>query len=180
MKRSILSLCALLAISIAATAVAEELKAGDAAPAFRLVDADGKEYTLDDFKGKQGVVLAWFPRAFTPGCTIEIKSIRDSATELDGFDVSYFMVSLDPPEKNAEFAEEHGCDFPVLSDPDGETAKAYDVGAPGALFAKRWTFFIGADGEIKHVERGVNVSTHGADIVQKLDELGFPKKESAG
>jgi thioredoxin-dependent peroxiredoxin len=179
MKRWLTSICALLVMSVGAAAWAEELKAGDAAPAFRLVDAEGKEYTLDQFKGKQGVVLAWFPRAFTPGCTIEIKSIRDSAAELSEFDVSYFMVSLDPPDKNAEFAAAHECDFPVLSDPDGETAKAYDVGAPGALFAKRWTFFIGADGEIKHVERGVNVSTHGADIVQKLGELGFPKKESA-
>lgn len=156
-----------------------ELKAGDPAPAFKLVDAAGHEYTLDQFKGKQGVILAWFPKAFTPGCTAEIKSIRDNAAGLNEFDVAYFMVSMDPPDKNAEFGKAHGCDFPVLSDPTGETAKAYGVGHPGAVFAKRHTFYIGADGVLKHIDRGVKVGSHGADLVAKLGELGFAKKAAA-
>lgn len=86
------------------------------------------------------------------------------------------MVSLDTPEKNQEFAEANQSGFPVLSDPTGETAQAYGVGAPGGLFAKRYTFFIGADGLIKHIEQSVKIPTHGADIAKKLEELGFPKK----
>lgn len=88
------------------------------------------------------------------------------------------MVSLDSAERNQEFAEANESGFPVLSDPTGESARAYGVGEPGALFAKRYTFFIGADGVIKHVERSVKIPTHGAYIAEKLEELGFPKKDA--
>ncbi len=171
----------IIALAFATPSFAEDaaLEAGDPAPAFHLVDAEGNDYTLDQFKGKQGVVLAWFPRAFTPGCTAEIKSIRDNKAAIDAFEVAYFMVSLDTADRNAEFAEEHECDFPVLSDPTGETAKAYGVGAPGAVFAKRWTYYIGEDGIIKEVDRGVKVVTHGSDIAARLEELGFSTKEAA-
>lgn len=89
------------------------------------------------------------------------------------------MVSLDSAERNQEFAQANESGFPVLSDPTGESAEAYGVGKPGALFAKRYTFFIGADGIIKHVERSVKIPTHGDYIAGKLEELGFPKKETA-
>jgi peroxiredoxin Q/BCP len=95
---------------------------------------------------------------------------------LGQFNVSYFMVSLDTPEKNQEFAEANESGFPILSDPTGESAEAYGVGAPGGLFAKRYTFFIGNDGIIKHIERSVKIPTHGAYVAEKLEELGFEKK----
>ncbi len=171
----------MIALLLASQSFAEEttLEAGDPAPDFHLVDAQGKEYNLEQFRGKQGVILAWFPRAFTPGCTAEIKSIRDSKAGIDAFDVAYYMVSLDTADRNAEFAEAHECDFPVLSDPTGETAQAYGVGAPGGVFAKRWTYYIDQEGIIREVDRGVKVVTHGADIVARLENLGFPKKEAA-
>ena len=86
------------------------------------------------------------------------------------------MVSLDDPEKNQEFAEGLGAKHVLLSDPTGETAKAYGVSALGGLFAKRWTFYIDRDGVIRAIDKSVSTSTAGQDIARKLGELGFPKR----
>src|SRR4051794_15508686 len=77
---------------------AEALKPGDPAPDFSLPGSDGKTYKLSDFKGKQAVVLAWFPKAFTGGCTAECKSLRASGEEIRKFDAAYFTASCDTPE----------------------------------------------------------------------------------
>ena len=81
-------------------ATAEELKVGDLAPDFNLPGSDGKTYRLSDYRGKQAVVLAWFPRAFTPGCTAECKLMAQHGPKLREFDVAYFTASVDTPEKN--------------------------------------------------------------------------------
>jgi len=85
--------------------------------------------------------------------------------------VKYFGASVDSPEKNAEFAKSLDLDFPVLSDPTKDTARAYGVLAPSG-FASRWTFYIGADGRILAVDRKVSAGSHGRDIVARLGELG--------
>src|SRR5262245_6535185 len=84
---------------------AQTLKAGDAAPDFSLTGSDGKTYKLSDFKGKQAVVVAWFPKAFTGGCTAECKSMRETGGEIRKYDVAYFTASVDPAETNKKFAE---------------------------------------------------------------------------
>ena len=86
------------------------------------------------------------------------------------------MVSLDSPEKNAEFAQGLEAKHVLLSDPSGETAKAYGVAGFGGLFAKRWTFYIDRDGMIRAIDQNVSTATAGQDIVRKLGELGFPKR----
>jgi peroxiredoxin Q/BCP len=86
------------------------------------------------------------------------------------------MVSLDSPEKNAEFAKSLEARHVLLSDPSGETAQAYGVAGIGGLFAKRWTFYIGEDGSIRAIDKNVKTSTAGADIARKLGELGYPKR----
>ena len=86
------------------------------------------------------------------------------------------MVSLDTPEKNAEFAKGLGAKHVLLSDPTGETARAYGVGGFGGLFAKRWTFYVDRDGVIREIDRAVSTATAGPDIARKLGELGFPKQ----
>src|SRR5262252_8196788 len=91
-----------------------ELKIGDQAPDFSLQGTDGKTYKLSDFKGKQAVVLAWFPKAFTPGCTAECKSMRTSGADLKKFDAAYFTASCDDVETNKKFAESLGLDYPIL------------------------------------------------------------------
>ena len=89
----------LAALTVHAGAPGAELKVGDPAPNFTLQATDGKTYKLSEFKGKQAVVLAWFPKAFTQGCTIECKSLAANGDKIRKFDVSYFMISVDPLEE---------------------------------------------------------------------------------
>jgi len=161
-----------------AGAVRAELKVGDKAPAFELKGSDGKTYTLDQFKGKSGVVIAWFPRAFTGGCTKECKSLRANSKALHELDVAYFTASVDPAEKNKQFAESLELDYPILSDPDMSVAGAYGVlMARGAVkMANRWTFYIDKDGIIKEIDKSVKVDTAGEDVAAKVKKLGLSSK----
>ena len=84
---------------------AADLKVGDTAPDFELKGSDGKTYSLKEFAGKRAVVLAWFPKAFTGGCTKECKSFQTDHAEIQKYDVAYFTISVDTPEDNAKFAE---------------------------------------------------------------------------
>src|SRR5690348_13475718 len=144
-------------------APAPELKVGDQAPDFSLPASDGKTYKLSDFKGKQAVVIAWFPAAFTQGCTIECKSLAEHGDMIKKYDVTYFMASVDPLEKNTDFAKTHNADFPLLSDPTKETATAYGVlNARGV--ANRWTFYIGKDGKILAIDKAVKPATSAEDM----------------
>jgi len=152
---------------------APELKVGDQAPDFSLQASDGKTYKLSDFKGKQAVVLAWFPKAFTQGCTIECKSLAEHGDMIKKYNVKYFMASVDPIEGeqgNKAFAAAHNADFPLLSDPDKKTAEAYGV-LNGRPVASRWTFYIGKDGKIMAIEKKINPPTSAEDMATKLGEL---------
>ena len=162
-----------------------ELKVGDAAPDFSLQASDGKTYKLSDYRGKQAVVVAWFPKAATRGCTIECKSLAENGHLLKQLQVAYFMASVDPLEDNTAFAkmtsvklgdtvvEKKEADFPILSDPSKQTATAYGVlNARG--FANRWTFYIGKDGKILAIDKAVKPETSAEDMAAKLKELGVP------
>jgi len=88
------------------------------------------------------------------------------------FNVEYFAASVDSPEANARFARSLGIDYPILSDPTKEVARAYGVlGASG--YASRWTFYIGADGRLLAIDKKVSAASHGRDIVARLTELGI-------
>lgn len=163
-----------LALLVAANAGAIEV--GAKAPDFTLQGSDGKSYRLADFAGKQGFVLAWFPKAFTSGCTTELETLTASADAIAAYDAAVFMVSTDAPEKNAEFAKSVGAKQVLLSDPDGTVAAAYGVAGLGGLFAKRWTFYVDKDGVVREIDQAVETDSAGPDIVRKLGELGFPKK----
>ncbi|MFT4768400.1 MAG: peroxiredoxin Q/BCP [Glaciecola sp.] len=163
-------------LSLVAGFAHAELKVGDMAPDFRLEGSDGKSYQLADYRGKQAVVLAWFPRAFTSGCTVECKSLAENGEHIRKFDVSYFMASTDPVEKNAEFADETGADFPLLSDPDGEVATSYGVFTRG--FARRHTFYIDVSGVISHIDTAVKPSTSAEDMIANLEKLGVAQRDS--
>ena len=166
-----LGLAALLAQTGALAA--EELKVGDKAPDFTLKATDGKTYHLADFQGKKGVVLAWFPKADTPGCTAECKSIHENSATLKELGVAYFTVSVDQPEANMKFAEKYGLAFPVLSDPTKETAKAYGVLMPNRPMANRWTFYIDKEGVIKEIDKKIVNAQAGVDIGTKAKSLGL-------
>jgi peroxiredoxin Q/BCP len=179
----------LLTIGLAATLVAvamaqsaAELKVGDMAPDFTLQGTDGKTHKLSDYRGKQAVVVAWFPRAFTQGCTIECKSLAENGDKIRRYNVAYFMASVDPLEQNIKFAkatsvtlgervvEKKEADFPMLSDPNKEVAAKYGVLNERGV-ANRWTFYIDRNGRIGAIEKTVRPETSAEDMVAKLGEL---------
>ncbi|HKY22219.1 MAG TPA: redoxin domain-containing protein [Vicinamibacterales bacterium] len=161
----------------APSAPAVELKVGDKAPNFKLQGSDGKTYNLADFEGKKAVVVAWFPAAFTKGCTVECKSLAMNGDKIRAYDVAYFMASVDPIEKNTEFAKAQEADFPLLSDPTKEVATAYGVLNPRGT-SSRWTFYIGKDGRILAIDKAIKVDTSAEDMVAKLGELNVAKTKS--
>ena len=112
LKRLVLfgALGLLLAVP-ASSRPAADLKPGDTAPDFSLQGTDGKTYKLSDLAGKT-VVVAWFPKAFTGGCTKECKSLKESGETIRAYDVKYFAASVDDPETNKKFAESLELDFP--------------------------------------------------------------------
>ena len=105
---------------------ATDLKVGMQAPNFNLQATTGDFYQLRDYQGKQAIVVAWYPMANTRGCTFECKSLVEQGHLIREYNVSYFMVSVDPLDDNRDFAKKTGADFPMLSDPTKATAKAYD------------------------------------------------------
>src|SRR5205085_11934295 len=170
---------ALLAVALCGLAAlpagAADLKIGDKAPNFTLQASDGKTYSLADFKGKQAVVLAWFPKAYTRGCTIECKSLAEHGDMIKAYDATYFMISVDTLDDNKGFADQQHADFPLLSDPTKKTAEAYGVLNQGGV-ANRWTFYIGKDGKILAIDKAVKPATSAEDMAAKLGELKVASK----
>jgi peroxiredoxin Q/BCP len=160
-----------ISVFIVAGAAAAELKVGDPAPAFSLEGSDGKTYTLEQFKGKSPVVIAWFPKAFTGGCTKECKSLRENSKALHDLKVAYFTASVDKPEENKKFAESLELDYPILSDPERTVGLAYGVVDPTRGIARRWTFYIDKEGIVRAIDKVVKVDSAGADVAAKLKEL---------
>ena len=105
---------------------------------------------------------------------MQCKALRDSAREIENFDVAYFMASVDTLEDNTAFAAEHEANFPILADPGKEMVDAYGA-LMGAGFANRWTYYIGSDGTVLKIDKETNPATAGRDLVQTMDDLGFPK-----
>jgi peroxiredoxin Q/BCP len=180
---TVLSVAAALLLQVsAATAQTPTLKVGDTAPDFTLQGTDGKTHKLSEYRGKSAVVVAWFPKAFTQGCTIECKSLAENGDKIRKHNVAYFMASVDPLEDNIKFAkatsvtlggnvvEKKEADFPMLSDPTKETAKAYGVLNERGM-ATRWTFYIDKAGKIAAIDTAVRPATSAEDMVAKLDEL---------
>jgi thioredoxin-dependent peroxiredoxin len=181
-----MGLVAALSVGVMAQAPVTELKVGDPAPNFKLQASDGKTYQLSDFKGKKPVVVAWFPKAATLGCTIECKSLAENGDRIRKYDVVYFMASVDPLEDNVKFAkatsietagqkiDKKEADFPILSDPDKATAKAYGVLAPNGAVAQRWTFYIDKDGKVSYIDKAIKPATSAEDMIARLGELKVP------
>jgi peroxiredoxin Q/BCP len=154
-----------------------ELKVGDPAPDFSLPGTDGKTHKLSDYKGRT-VVIAWYPKAMTSGCTAECRSIRDNMETIKKYDVAYFMASVDTQEDNKKFADMEQANFPMLSDTDKKVGIAYGVVPPTGGLAARWTFYIGPDGKIQYIDklgRGAT-ATAGQDLAARLEALGTKKK----
>ncbi|MCP2729214.1 peroxiredoxin [Limnofasciculus baicalensis] len=138
------------------------LQVGTKAPAFTAKDADGNTVSLSDLAGKT-VVLYFYPKDDTPGCTKEAQSFRDNYAEYQGKDMVVLGVSTDDEASHKLFQEKYGLPFQLLADSDKTITKAYDVDGGG--YAKRVTYIIDGDGNIAHVDEAVKTATHAQDIL---------------
>lgn len=164
----------LISLTITSIGIAgEQPVVGTPAPEFELPDQDGQLHSLEDYRD-QWVVLYFYPKDETPGCTTEACEFRDNIFAFRELGVQILGVSLDDVESHKAFAENHGLPFPLLADSDGETSTAYGVKTRmfGMTVAKRQTFIIGPDGDIaKHYEK-VKPDEHSAELLADLKELG--------
>lgn len=150
-----------------------EPKVGDLAPNFRLPSTRGKEVSLRDFKGKD-VILYFYPKDDTPGCTAEACSFRDHEGDLTKHHAVVLGVSTDSMESHDKFLAKHNLNFPLLSDATSDVAKMYGVWREKNNYGRRtWgvartTFWIGADGRIKKIYKKIDTARHAEDILQDM------------
>ena len=148
------------------------LKVGDDAPTFSLPDSLGNQVSLNDYKGKW-VVLYFYPKDDTPGCTTEACHFRDDFKSLEAIGAKVVGVSIDDSFSHKKFAEKYNLPFPLLSDASGEVASRY-----GALnnflvikLAKRYTYLINPQGKIAKIYLSVDTSKHSQEIIDDLKGL---------
>lgn len=154
-------------------------KIGNMAPAFTLLDQDGNKVSLKQFKGEKNVVLYFYPKAMTPGCTVQACGIRDSKKELAKLDTVVLGVSPDPVARLGRFIEKQDLNFTLLSDEDHAVTEKYGCWDLKKFMGRefmgvlRTTFIIGKDGRLKHVMDKVKTKTHHDDVMAVIRELGL-------
>ncbi|MGE5402715.1 MAG: peroxiredoxin [Ignavibacteriales bacterium] len=149
---------------------AQDLKEGQKAPDFTLPDAYGKTYTLSSYQGKSPVIVYFYPKAGTPGCTKEACGIRDNLSKFREKHIPVLGVSVDSKEKIKEFIDEYKLNFPLLSDENKATAKAYGVLNKLGM-ANRITFIVDKNGKISNIIRNVDVNTHSEEVYKLASKL---------
>lgn len=154
-------------------------KIGNLAPNFKLQDQDGNTVELKQFKGKNPVVLFFYPKAMTPGCTVQACGIRDTKAELEKRGVVVFGISPDPVARLPKFIEKQDLNFSLLSDEDHAVAEKYGCWGMKKFMGKefmgliRTTFIVGKDGKLVKVMDKFKTKTHHEDLLAALDELGI-------
>lgn len=157
-----------------------EPKIGDLAGDFRLPSTRGKDFTLKDLRGKD-VILYFYPKDDTPGCTAEACSFRDHEGDLSKAGAAILGVSTDPLESHEKFLQKHKLNFPLLSDQTADVAKMYGVWKEKDMYGRRtWgvartTFWIGPDGRIKKIYKKVDTARHADDILADLQAANAKK-----
>jgi len=154
-------------------------KVGNLAPAFTLKDQDGKSVTLKSFRDKKNVVLYFYPKAMTPGCTVQACGIRDSKRQLAKLDTVVLGVSPDPVARLGKFIDKQDLNFTLLSDEDHAITEKYGVWDLKKFMGRefmgvvRTTFIIGKDGRLKHVMDKVKTKSHHDDVIELIKSLGL-------
>jgi peroxiredoxin Q/BCP len=149
------------------------LSPGDLAPQFTLPDADGKDVSLADFRGRK-VVVYFYPAAMTPGCTTQACDFRDNLASLQGAGYAVVGISPDKPEKLAKFRERDAVNFPLLSDPSKEALQVYGAYGEKTMYGKtvtgvlRSTFVVDEDGKIQTAQYNVKAKGHVAKLRKDL------------
>jgi peroxiredoxin Q/BCP len=156
------------------TSAPARLSAGDAAPDFTLPDADGKDVSLASYRGRR-VIVYFYPRASTPGCTRQACDFRDSLAQLNDAGVAVLGISPDKPAALVKFRDNEGLTFPLLSDPDKSVLGAYGAYGEKMNYGKvtmgviRSTFVIGADGTVEKALYNVKATGHVAKLIRELN-----------
>ena len=154
-------------------------KIGNLAPVFSLLDQEGKKVALKDFRGINNVVVYFYPKAMTPGCTVQAQGLRDHAKDLKKRDTVALGISPDAVPRLAKFAERDALNFTLLSDEDHSVADKYGAWGPKKFMGKeydgilRTTFIVGKDGRLKAVLDKFKTKTHHDDVLAELDALGL-------
>lgn len=154
-------------------------KVGNLAPAFTLPDQDGNKVSLKQFRDSRNVVLYFYPKAMTPGCTVQACGLRDSQAELRQLDTVVLGVSPDPVARLGRFIEKQELNFTLLSDEDHAVAEKYGAWGLKKFMGRefmgilRTTFIIGRDGRLKHVMDKVKTKSHHDDVMALIRELGL-------
>ncbi|HVT90319.1 MAG TPA: thioredoxin-dependent thiol peroxidase [Tepidisphaeraceae bacterium] len=147
---------------------------GKAAPKFKLPSSTGKEIDLASFAGKKTVVLYFYPRADTPGCTKEACGFRDALADYDKANIAVLGISPDPEKDVTRFAEKFHLNFPLLADADHAVAEKYGVWQEKSMYGKKYmgvartTFVIDKDGKISHVFEKVKPEGHDQEVLDRL------------
>lgn len=152
-------------------------KVGNMAPAFTLQDQNGKKVSLKDFRDKKNVVVYFYPKAMTPGCTVQAQGIRDSRKEFTKLKTEVLAISPDPVSRLGKFCDRDALNFTLLSDEDHKIAEKYGVWNLKKFMGRefmgilRTTFIVGKDGRIKHVMDKVKTKSHHDDVIALIKEL---------
>jgi peroxiredoxin Q/BCP len=144
---------------------------GQVAPSVRLPNQEGEMVDLDQLRGNSAVVLYFYPKDNTPGCTVEALDFSDRKDQIEALGAKVFGVSLDPVDSKKSFADQHKLNFDILADVDRSVTTTYGAlteTSSGMPIAKRTTFIIGADGVIKKIFNDVDVTIHGGQVVAAL------------
>jgi peroxiredoxin Q/BCP len=150
---------------------AETPKAGDKAPLIEGKDQDGKTWKLSESVGKQVLLLYFYPKDETPGCTKEACGFRDRMEALKKENVQIIGVSFDSADSHQKFIANHQLNFPLLADTDGKIAAAYGVKMPDRNMAKRVSFLIGLDGKIVHVTDNRDAEVHLSEMKEAVEKV---------
>jgi peroxiredoxin Q/BCP len=148
-----------------------KIRVGDVAPDFEGATADGTRLGLKDFIGKKSVVLYFYPKDDTPGCTKEACSFRDNLQPIRSLGAEIIGVSLDNVDSHKKFAAKYSLSFPLISDKDKRIAKAYGALRETGTSTNRVTFLIDREGKIARVFPKVDVTKHTQEVVAALKEL---------
>lgn len=168
MNRVLIVLGLAAAMGCGSSSVGQELMVGGMAPGFTLPDQNGVERSLSDYRGQQ-VLIYFYPKDFTPGCTTEACSIRDNYAQYKTAGIVVLGISGDSVESHKAFEKEHGLPFTLLSDVGLEVASRYGSSAM-KLFAKRHSFLVGADGKLLAILRDVDPSTHSDQVMAMFSQ----------
>lgn len=174
-KILVLLVCALFSFPLFAEDEAKPTipEVGAMAPDFELPSSTGDTVKLSQYRGKNNVVLYFYPRDNTPGCTMEAQKFRDDFTKFQKLGVVILGVSVDDLDSHKGFMKKQELNFPLLADVGGKVARSY--GVMGWIMAKRVTFIINKEGKIDKVFDDVNVEDHSKEVFKEVEKLTSAK-----